>query len=932
MIKLNLQKIKNQKWLSFCLVLGMALLIAALCCQPMFKKGSLDRSLQQMFTDYIAENNQYPVVFQRSGDYSVEDLKDVDSVHSKMQEYQGIWEKYIDDIPVMAKQTRYSLAAMSGLGDFKERNVFFEMNYMPDMLEHVTIVKGDDYSTYEGDAIPCIISESVLDKRNLLVGEKITFDKYVDGEGKELQLVIAGVFDIKDDNDPFWYYSPYVNEKEIFISKEAFDEIKDANAMDVIHYEHAAIFNHETIDSSKVDNLIYYIDEFKKQDASFKVSVTSLLDRFTSKRASISVMLWVLELPILGMVFAFIYMVSRQIVDSESGEIAMLKSRGFSRFQIIKMYTVQSGLLAIGGMIFGLPLGYVICKIAASTTNFLTFNGQESSYYKFVPQMLLYGLLGVVVGIVLILVPVLQRSKISIVEQKSNYSVGKKMLWEKCFLDVALLGVSVYLLYNYLKSIEQIREKAIAANKMDPMVFLNTCLFIVAAGLVVFRLMHYFSQLVYSLGKNKWKPVTYVSFLQITRSFRKQCFISVFMIMTVSLGLFNANVARTINQNNANRIEYSTGADVVSNERWNFRDWLASDNKNHRRYIEADFSKYEELVEAGYCNHVARVYNLNKTKVTKGTASIEGCDVMGVETNKFGETASFKDSFNTGEHWYNYLNTLSQNGRGVLVSRNLAKALNLDVDSKIEFYGLEKTNVDTSKVMNCVVVGIFDNWPGYNQYYYENGEEKENYLIVANYAPMVQNVEIMPYQIWYDLEDGVSADQLYDHLIETGIDITKFVSISDQIEKLASTPDIQITNGLFTLSFIIALVLCGVGFLIYWIAAIRKRELLFGVYRAMGLSVKNINRMLIYEHIFSTLLSVIAGGIVGITSTFLFIKLFCVVYLPERSNISIETYFEVGDMIKLFASLTIMIIVCMLVLRRQVKKLNITQALKLGED
>ena len=49
-------------------------------------------------------------------------------------------------------------------------------------------------------------------------------------------------------------------------------------------------------------------------------------------------------------------------------------------------------------------------------------------------------------------------------------------------------------------------------------------------------------------------------------------------------------------------------------------------------------------------------------------------------------------------------------------------------------------------------------------------------------------------------------------------------------------------------------------------------------------------------------------------------------------NISIETYFEVGDMIKLFASLTIMIIVCMLVLRRQVKKLNITQAWKLGED
>lgn len=932
MIKLNIQKIKNQKWLSFCLVLGIALLIAALSCQPMFKKGSLDRSLQQMFLDYIAEHNRYPVVLQRSGDYTIEGDDSVEALNGKMQEYQGIWEKYIDDIPVIATQTRYSLSGMSGLGDYKERNAFYEVNYMPDMLDHITMLKGVDYNSYEGDAIPCIISESVLDKRNILLGEEFVFDKYVDKDGKELKLVVAGIFDVKDDNDPFWFYSPYHNEKEVFISKEAFDEIKDSNLFNLIHYEHAAVFDHEAIDSAKIDNLMYYIDEFKRQDASFRTKVTDMLDKFVTKRASISVMLWVLEIPILGMVIAFIYMVSRQIVDSESGEIAMLKSRGFSRFQVIKMYSVQSGMLAMGAFVVGIPLGYVLCKIAASTTNFMTFNGQESGFYKFIPQMLLYGLLGVLIGIIFILLPVLQRSKISIVEQKADYSIGKRMLWEKCFLDVVLLGVSVYLLYNYIKSIEQIREKALSANKMDPMIFLNTCLFIVAAGLVVFRLMHYLSQIVYTVGKNKWKPVTYVSFLQITRSLRKQCFISVFIIMTVALGLFNTNIARTINQNNKNRIEYSTGADVVTNERWNFRDWLANDMTYKRRYLEADFSKYEQLVVDGYCDHIARVYKLENDKATARNNAIEGVDVIGVETNRFGETASYQDSFNVGGHWFNDLNTLSQNGRGILVSRNLAEALKLEVDSKIEFYGFEKTQIDTKKVMTGTVVGIIDNWPGYNRYYYEDGVQKEKYLIVANYATMVQNVEIMPYQIWYDLAEGVTSDELYNHLMDENIDITKFVSIEDQVEKLASTPDIQITNGLFTLSFIIALILCGVGFLIYWVAAIRRRELLFGVYRAMGLSVKNINQMLVYEHIFSTFLSIIAGCIVGITSTILFIKLFCVVYLPEKSNIPIETYYELSDMIKLFVAIALMILVCMMVLRRQVKKLNITQALKLGED
>lgn len=932
MIRLNIQKIKNQKWLSFCLVLGMALLIAALCCQPMFKKGSLDRSLQQMFTDYIQDKNEYPVIFERVGDYSIEDLKDMDSMNSKMMEYQNIWEKYINDIPVLAKQTRYSLSSMSGLGEYKERNVFFDVNYMPDLLEHVTIVKGEAYDSYQGDAIPCIISESVLDKRNLLVGETIVFDKHVDAKGNPLKFVVAGVFDVKENEDPFWTYSPYTSEKEVFVSKEAFDEIKDANEFKQVHYEHAAVFDHKVIDSSKIDDMIYYIQEFEAQDACFSAEISKMLDAFVTKRSSISVMLWVLEIPILGMVLAFIYMVSRQIVEAESGEIAVLKSRGFSRFQVIKMYALQSGMLSIGGLLLGIPLGYLLGKIAASTTNFLTFNGGESSFYKFVPEMFLYGLLGIVIGIFFILMPVMQRSKISIVEQKSDYSVGKRMLWEKCFLDVILLAVSIYLLYNYLKSIDQIRSKALSANKMDPMIFLNTCLFIATAGLVVFRLMHYFSKFVYSVGRKNWKPVTYVSFLQITRSFRKQCFISVFIIMTVALGLFNANIARTINQNNANRIDYSTGADVITKERWGFRDWMSADQTIHRRYLEADFSKYEKLVEDGYCDYIARVYKLNKTKATHGGTSLLDVDVMGVETNRFGEASSFKSNYNKNKHWYHYLNELSQDGRGVLVSSNLAEALKLKVGDNMTFFGFERTEIDEEKPMNCTVVDIVENWPGYNRYYYENGEEKENYLIVANYASMVQSVEIMPYQIWYNLSKNTTASQLYDHLIDEGVDIIEYESVSEQIERQAKTPDIQITNGLFTLSFIIALILCGVGFLIYWIAAIRKRELLFGVYRAMGLSVKNINQMLIYEHIFSTLLSVITGGVVGITATFLFIKLFSVVYLPQKSNISIDTFFELGDIVKLFTVIAIMIVVCMLVLRRLVKKLNITQALKLGED
>ena len=98
------------------------------------------------------------------------------------------------------------------------------------------------------------------------------------------------------------------------------------------------------------------------------------------------------------------------------------------------------------------------------------------------------------------------------------------------------------------------------------------------------------------------------------------------------------------------------------------------------------------------------------------------------------------------------------------------------------------------------------------------------------------------------------------------------------------------------------------------------------------MSLKDVNGMLINEHIFSTFLSVIAGGVVGMVSTLLFVKLFGIVYLPEKHNLDIYIYFEMGDIIKLSVVIVLMILVCILVLRKLLKSLNITQALKLGEE
>lgn len=72
MIRFVLQKIKNKKWLTTCLLLGLVFLVAAVSCQPMFKAGSLNKMLLDSFHNAGEEAEAYPTVIGRTGAYVTE--------------------------------------------------------------------------------------------------------------------------------------------------------------------------------------------------------------------------------------------------------------------------------------------------------------------------------------------------------------------------------------------------------------------------------------------------------------------------------------------------------------------------------------------------------------------------------------------------------------------------------------------------------------------------------------------------------------------------------------------------------------------------------------------------------------------------------------------------------------------------------------------
>lgn len=106
-----------------------------------------------------------------------------------------------------------------------------------------------------------------------------------------------------------------------------------------------------------------------------------VLREYQTSAKKVRTTLLILQFPVLALLLAFIFMISRQMLDLEQNEIALLKSRGSSKKQIILIYFLQSVILSAMSAVVGLPLGYFLCKALGSTNGFLEFIQRKSITY-----------------------------------------------------------------------------------------------------------------------------------------------------------------------------------------------------------------------------------------------------------------------------------------------------------------------------------------------------------------------------------------------------------------------------------------------------------------------------------------------------------------------------------------------------------------------
>ncbi|HEX3045697.1 MAG TPA: FtsX-like permease family protein, partial [Bacillota bacterium] len=948
------RKMMSNKWMLGCALLGAIVTVAMVSSIPIYTTGIMQRMLTRDLEISQQTSGEFP------GGYMIQ----FDGFGAR--EYEGnnpdltrLREKISSVIapsiglPILTQANYINAGSYQAeRKDLTQTQGLIDITALSELQNHVKILYGRMFSPRKTDGVyEVMVTEEAFKVLDLTLDKTYRMcepDYFGDSSGTlEFQVKVVGIFTYREENDPYWFY--YINaysQSMIMDWRLLQDTFIPETGVNVSSEKWFFAYDYHRLTLELMPRILktyavhqeWFEKYYSDLNLQSELAAVPILNQYRERERQLKITLVILQVPVLILLTFYTLMVSRLKIDFESNEIVVIKSRGGSGRLVFAIYLAES--LIIGGMalVIGPIVGFYLCKILGASNGFLEFVNRAALPLALKPEVFLYA--AVVVGFIALsmLIPAYGASRTSIVLYKQKKARERKTsFWERYFLDLALLAVSLYGLYGYQRQQKVLFLTGIKGTdlQIDPLLFVISTAFILGCGLLILRVFPYLVRLIFWLGEKRWSPVFYASFIQVGRTSGQEKYVMLFLILTLAVGVFSANAARTLNRNTEEKVRYEIGADIVVQGRWtnnsppvgglpgSLMGLAPQTQKNELVYFEPPYEPYTNL--AGTLS-VTKVLRNDAAKVYAGNEFLNQVTIMGLIPDQFGRTAWFKNGL-LPHHWYDYLNLMTDSPMAVLASRSFQKNLGVKEGDWISIaWGPSSTNN-----IDGIIYAFIDYWPSINPNRTADGTARP-YFVVANLNYIFAKRTVEPYQVWLKKKPGATSNLVYEDMNRKQIEIVSREDATEQIIKRKNDPLLQGTNGTLTLSFVVTMLISAVGFLIYWVMSIKKRALQFGIFRAMGLSLPKIIGMLVTEQFLITGSSIVIGVFVGSLAGNLFVPLLQLVYSAEQQVPPFRVVSLVGDYARLYLIVAFILLVAFIVLWRIITRINITQALKLGED
>ncbi len=935
LLRFLLRKLWNNRWLTFSTWLGLTVAVAFTACIPIYKDASLMRLIDTSLAELERGSGAPPGILQAAYQAGVRQhtkpgvLREADAyVRERLPERVGFADDaYVRTWSLRSRTITPDEAERSGDGRRRQLAGVTQTG-LPDEIE-LTVGRGWSSEGFDTDgAIEAIVWEGALAAHDMQVGETYRYTVQTPSGDQLYRVRIVGSFRQANAESPYWQLGASTLSVAMYMKEETFVSLLEqdnANLGEAGWHYAFDLSEMRADDLSKLRRELARIEpELSAILPGTRVNAgfAELVAGFRRQSVRLEASLFMLAAPMLAIVLYYVFMNARQSLNKQRMDIAVLRSRGGSAWQLLRMFLYEGLLLGVPALAAGMAGAWGMARAIGSTDGFLRFVAGKELALSYSPTALAYGAAAVLAAVAAATIPVWRYARTSIVgNRREQARLDRPPIWQRLYLDLGLLAAAVYGWYVLQSQIELLaaaggREGSAAS--IPAYLFYVPAFAVWAGGLCFLRFFPPLIRLLHAIGNSRLPVSLHLSLLTLSRSIRSAYPLMLLLILTLGLGSYHASAARTIDANSAQQLVHAAGADVVLQPVWEGYEEEYDESGEYKEegesrsviYTEPPFGIYRDMVGV---RHAAQVLAEEGELSVASRPAGKGV-LMGIRNEDFARAAAWQPE-HYSVHPYHYLRLLGAYEQAALVSEPFAAAKGLKVGDALRMT-VRQTPLD------FIIVGIVPLWPSLNP--------NEGPFVVANLDYIYDRTPLVPYQVWLAMEPDAKVAPVLKALQEAEMAVASARDVRSELIRMRLAPSQEGVFGILSLGFLVSAMISFVGYLLYWIFTLSQRTVQLGILRATGLGSRQVTAMLLVEQLLTTGVSIAVGLLAGKLASRVFLP-----FLQGGGSEQIPPFAVVSDpmdTVRLLSVVIAMLGLGAVVLAWQIRGMRVHQAVKMGEE
>jgi putative ABC transport system permease protein len=412
-------------------------------------------------------------------------------------------------------------------------------------------------------------------------------------------------------------------------------------------------------------------------------------------------------------------------------------------------------------------------------------------------------------------------------------------------------------------------------------------------------------------------------------------------MISLSLAIFAASAANTLDQWLFDSVYYSAGTDLVVRETIpesgmglmlegfgedvSVAEAPTKDTSPGLTSADLDVEDsqwYPDLQQHLELRGVETVTRVGKYQGTFSVGRGESpCWIMGIDRMEFPQVAFYREDFSTASLGA-LMNALGAEPMGVLLPRFLAVDKGFNLGDRLS---VVVDVLDLTYVRELQVVGTYDYFPTVYPY--------EMPTLIVNLEYIFGNPDaVMGYDVWMELNANADVPWLVSEIRRKMAVVVQILgNVPAAIKQGQEQAERVGLFGVLNIGFLTAGLMPALGFVLYSYASLRRRFIELGLLQAVGLMVRQLVGYLVSEQLFLMGIAILVGAAVGLGTSNLFVPLLQAAASGEQQVPPFHV--QIGWTEAGWLSLSFGVVLCLTMMGTiaYLVRLKVFQAVKLGE-